>query len=53
MKSMAVSEDGFFMAVAFSSGFVSVLDLRTGLYLGSWKAHEAEVHEVVGWCVGV
>lgn len=46
VKSIAVGDDGCYMAVAFTSGFVSCLDVRTGAYLGSWKAHEAEIHEM-------
>lgn len=43
---MAVSEDGRTVAVGFSTGLITALDLRTGYSLSTWKAHEAEIIEV-------
>lgn len=34
------------MAVGFSSGVISTLDLRTGLMIASWKAHEGEILQI-------
>lgn len=43
---VAVSPDGRCVGVGFTSGLVSTLDLRTGLLLASWKAHEADILDV-------
>lgn len=40
-----MSPDGRTVAVGFSTGLVSTLDLRTGYLLSTWKAHEAEIIE--------
>lgn len=37
------SGDGHLVAVAHSSGVISVLDIRTGHLLSTWKPHEGEV----------
>lgn len=37
------SGDGRLVAVAHSSGVISVLDIRTGHLLSTWKPHEGEV----------
>ena len=41
-----MSRDGNYVAVGYTSGVVSVLDIRTGLLLASWKAHEGEILQV-------
>lgn len=46
IRSTAVSQDGRTVAVGFSTGLITTLDLRTGFSLATWKAHEAEIIEV-------
>ena len=43
---MAVSPDGAWIAVGFSSGIVSLIDLNTGVMQGTWKAHDSEILQV-------
>jgi len=43
---MTTSPDGHVIGVGFSSGVLSTLDLRTGMSLASWKAHEADILDV-------
>lgn len=43
---MTVSPNGIYVAVGFSSGVISILDVRTGVLLASWKAHEGEILQV-------
>lgn len=40
---MAIGPSGFWAAVGQSSGFLTILDIRTGLVIASWKGHEGEV----------
>ena len=40
---MAVSPDSQWVAVGFSSGIMSLLNLKTGMMLGTWKGHEGEI----------
>ncbi|CAG0898954.1 unnamed protein product [Cyprideis torosa] len=35
------------VGVGFSSGFISVVDIRTGMFLGNWKAHDGEILQMV------
>ena len=46
IRSIAVSPDGSWVAVGFSSGIISLLDLNTGVMLGTWKAHDSEILQV-------
>ena len=46
IRCSTVSPDGQWVAVGYSSGIVSVLDVRTGILMASWKAHEGEVLQV-------
>ena len=41
------SGDGHLVAVAHSSGVISVLDIRTGHLLSTWKPHEGEVLRIL------
>ncbi|XP_069767707.1 LOW QUALITY PROTEIN: WD repeat-containing protein 81 [Narcine bancroftii] len=43
IRSMAVSPSGRSVAVGFSSGFIYLLDTRTGLILKVWPAHESDI----------
>nr|XP_006817040.1 PREDICTED: WD repeat-containing protein 81-like [Saccoglossus kowalevskii] len=46
VRCLSVSNSGNVVAVGFSSGILSLVDIRTGLLLGGWKAHEAEILQV-------
>ena len=46
VKCLCVNESGAWIAAGFSSGFISVLDLRTGILKGQWRAHESEILQV-------
>eukprot|EP00794_Sanderia_malayensis_P020325 gene20325-22324_t len=43
VKCLCVNESGTWIAAGFSSGFISVLDLRTGILRAQWRAHESEI----------
>lgn len=43
IRCMAISSDSQWVAVGFSSGIMSLLNLKTGIMLGTWKAHEGEI----------
>ncbi|XP_053362669.1 WD repeat-containing protein 81 [Clarias gariepinus] len=43
IRCLAVSPGGRTVAAGFSSGFVVVLDARTGLVLRGWPAHEGDI----------
>lgn len=43
IRSICVSPNGYWIAVGQASGLLTVLDIRTGMVLSSWKGHEAEV----------
>ena len=46
IRCIATSPDGTWVACGFSSGMLCVVDLRTGLVVGMWKAHEGEIYKV-------
>ena len=46
IRSVTVSPDSNWVAVAFSSGIVSVLDVRTGTLLGQRKGHDGDILQV-------
>ncbi|XP_065056513.1 WD repeat-containing protein 81-like isoform X2 [Rhopilema esculentum] len=46
VKCLCVNETGTWIAAGFSSGFISVLDLRTGILRSQWKAHESEILQI-------
>ncbi len=43
IRYLAVSPSGRTVAVSFSSGFIVLLDARTGLILKGWPAHEGDI----------
>lgn len=43
VRCLASSNDSKLVALAYSSGIISILDLRTGQLLATWKPHEGEV----------
>ncbi|XP_077578568.1 WD repeat-containing protein 81 [Stigmatopora nigra] len=43
IRYLAVSPTGRTLAAGFSSGFIVVLDARTGLVLRGWPAHEGDI----------
>ncbi|XP_032901786.1 WD repeat-containing protein 81 [Amblyraja radiata] len=43
IRCMAISPSGRSVAVGFSSGFIYLLDTRTGLILKVWPAHESDI----------
>lgn len=43
IRSIAVPTNGHWVAVGQSSGYLTVIDLRTGQALANWKGHEGEV----------
>jgi WD repeat-containing protein 81 len=46
IHSMAVSPDGHMVAVGYTTGYMSTVDIRTGMLLTSWKAHDADILDV-------
>lgn len=46
IRCLSVSPDGYTLGVGLSSGVLSLVDLRTGLLLGGWRAHEGEILQV-------
>ena len=46
IRCLAVSPDGNTLGVGLSSGVLSMVDIRTGLLLGGWRAHEGEILQV-------
>ena len=43
IRYLAVSPSGRTVAAGFSSGFIVLLDTRTGLILKGWPAHEGDI----------
>ncbi|XP_067864675.1 WD repeat-containing protein 81 [Heptranchias perlo] len=43
IRCMAVSPSGRSVAVGFSSGYIYLLDTRTGLIIRVWQAHESDI----------
>ncbi|KAL4239028.1 WD repeat-containing protein 81 [Mactra antiquata] len=43
IRCITTSPDNTWVAVGFSSGVIAVMNLHTGLLLGSWKAHDSEI----------
>ena len=46
IRSVEVDDTSSWVVVGFSSGLVSLLDVRTGLLLYCWRAHESEVTKI-------
>lgn len=52
IRYLAVSPSGRTVAAGFSSGFIVLLDARTGLILRGWPAHEGDILQMkVSTCV--
>ncbi|XP_053982258.1 WD repeat-containing protein 81 isoform X2 [Hylaeus volcanicus] len=43
IRCIAVAPSGYWVALGQASGFLTILDTRTGLIIASWKGHECEV----------
>lgn len=43
IRCIAVSPAGQWVALGQASGFLTILDLRTGSVIAAWKGHEGEV----------
>ncbi|XP_077021591.1 WD repeat-containing protein 81 isoform X2 [Tamandua tetradactyla] len=46
VRSLAVSPNGRSVVAGFSSGFMVLLDTRTGLVLRGWPAHEGDILQI-------
>lgn len=44
VRCIAVAPSGHWVALGQASGFLTILDIRTGLIIASWKGHECEVN---------
>ncbi|KAK6998450.1 WD repeat-containing protein 81 [Biomphalaria glabrata] len=43
IRCLVVSPDSSWIAVGFSSGLISILDINSGILLHYWKAHDGEI----------
>ena len=43
IRCIAVAPSGHWVALGQASGFLTILDIRTGLIIASWKGHDCEV----------
>ncbi|XP_001601532.3 WD repeat-containing protein 81 isoform X2 [Nasonia vitripennis] len=43
VRCIAVAPSGHWVALGQASGFLTILDIRTGLIIASWKGHECEI----------
>ncbi|XP_057667773.1 WD repeat-containing protein 81 isoform X2 [Diorhabda carinulata] len=43
IRCLAIAPSGNWVAAGQSSGFITILDTRTGLIIANWRAHESEV----------
>lgn len=46
VRALAVSPSGRSVVAGFSSGFMVLLDTRTGLVLRGWPAHEGDILQI-------
>uniref|UniRef100_A0A8D0GSV9 WD repeat-containing protein 81 n=1 Tax=Sphenodon punctatus TaxID=8508 RepID=A0A8D0GSV9_SPHPU len=46
IRSLAISPSGRSVVAGFSSGFIVLLDTRTGLILRGWPAHEGDILQI-------
>ena len=46
LRCVGVCPEGTWVAVGFSTGVISILELSSGLLLSSWKAHDGEILQV-------
>lgn len=49
IRCLAISNSGHWVAAGQSSGYITVLDTRTGLVKSTWRAHESEVLQLVAY----
>jgi len=49
VRCLAVGCQGNWVAAGHSSGMLSLVDIRTGMLLSSWKGHEGEVLQLGEW----
>lgn len=45
IRCIAVAPSGNWVVLGQASGFLTILDIRTGLIIASWKGHECEVQK--------
>ncbi|KAL3874505.1 hypothetical protein ACJMK2_037514 [Sinanodonta woodiana] len=43
IRCVTVSPNGSWVAVGFSTGIITILDLHTGILMNSWKGHDGEI----------
>ncbi|XP_076671390.1 WD repeat domain 81 isoform X2 [Andrena cerasifolii] len=43
IRCIAVAPSGYWVALGQASGFLTILDIRTGFIIASWKGHECEI----------
>ncbi|KAK0085374.1 hypothetical protein PV325_005325 [Microctonus aethiopoides] len=43
IRCIAIAPSGHWVALGQASGFLTILDIRTGLIIASWKGHECEI----------
>ncbi|XP_043283452.1 WD repeat-containing protein 81 [Venturia canescens] len=43
IRCIAIAPSGYWVALGQASGFLTILDIRTGLIIASWKGHECEI----------
>ncbi|ESO90187.1 hypothetical protein LOTGIDRAFT_233981 [Lottia gigantea] len=46
IRCVAVSPDGKWIAVGFSTGMIILLDLLSGILMAAWKAHDGEILQI-------
>ncbi|OQR77919.1 hypothetical protein BIW11_06751, partial [Tropilaelaps mercedesae] len=46
IRCITIGPDNQWVAIGHSSGMVSVLDLRSGIVMGTWNAHEGEILQI-------
>lgn len=47
IRCIAVAPSGHWVALGQASGYLTILDIRTGLIISSWKGHDCEVCKVL------
>lgn len=46
IRCITAGPENQWVAIGHSSGMVSVLDLRSGIVMGTWNAHEGEILQI-------
>ena len=49
IRCIAIAPSGHWVALGQASGFLTILDIRTGLIIASWKGHECEILQLVAF----